>query len=41
MHLLPDGLLLLSLQLKQTLAFNFAHTLAFSFLFVKNNLINA
>jgi hypothetical protein len=33
MNLLPDSLLLLSLQLEQTLAFGF--------LFVKNNLINA
>jgi hypothetical protein len=49
MHLLPDGFLLLSLQLQQTLTFSFAHTLALgfaytlalSFLFVKNNLINA
>ena len=49
MHLLPDGFLLLFLQLQQTLAFSFAytlalgfaHTLAFGFLFVKNNLITA
>jgi hypothetical protein len=41
MHLLPYGLLLLSLQLEQTLAFGLARTLALSFLFVKNNLINA
>ncbi len=49
MHLLPYGFLLLYLQLQQTQAFNFTqpftlsleNTLTFSFLFVKNNLINA
>jgi hypothetical protein len=41
MHLPPDGFLLLFLQLEQTLTFSLAHTLTFSFLFVKNNLINA
>ena len=41
MYLLPYGLLLFFLQLEQTLTFGLAHTFTLSFLFVKNNLINA